>query len=487
MCIKWEEQRVKEEAESDGSCDTLIQQLQQQPGGIKRSSSTDGPEAKRARVSIGSSRGSIDISKPMEKTHADAVVYFLLRLACQVNESTATPGTVAPGEALSRRCVSLLKRALKPDMWPHADPKLAWLDKLFLNLESSQPNLANVCVGLEVLTYLIGTLRREQILGAMRNLTRGLVACMTCSNSRVVRLTHSLLARLMSTFPTEPTSANVASRFEELEDLYSKIGKIVLDGLTSYEKNASASPTSLFGTLMILKAACQNNTCYIDRLIMPFMKVLQRMARDHLGHTATENCSVGSELLILSLDLVKNRVGVMGVEMRKAFIGTILVGLIEKTPDVKVMKAITKMVEEWVKNKTPIAINQGPSLREKSILLVKLMQYVEKRFSDDIELMAQFLELVNHVYRDDTLRNTELTAKLEPAFLAGLRCTQPPIRARFFQVFHESMRPRLHDRLLYTICSQNWDHMGPHYWIKQCIQLLLVTSQPGTVCKACAS
>lgn len=481
VCIKWEEQRIKEETDGDNGCDTLVQQLQQQPGGIKRSSSTDGPEAKRARVSVGgSSRGSIDVNKPMEKSHADAVVYFLLRLACQVNESTITPGTVAPGEALSRRCVYLLKRALKPDMWPHADPKLAWLDKLFLNLESAQPNLANVCVGLEVFTYLIGTLRREQILGAMRGLTRGLVACMTCSNSRVVRLTHSLLARLMSVFPTEPTSATVASRYEELEDLYSRIAKIVFEGLTLYEKNANASPTSLFGTLMILKAACQNNPCYIDRLIMPFMKVLQRMARDHLSHTSADNSSVGSELLILSLDLVKNRVGVMGVEMRKAFIGTILVGLIEKTPDVKVMKAITKMVEEWVKNKTPIAINQGPSLREKSILLVKLMQYVEKRFSEDTELMAQFLELVNHVYRDDALRNTELTAKLEPAFLAGLRCTQPPIRAKFFQVFHESMRLRLHDRLLYIICSQNWDHMGPHYWIKQCIQLLLVTAQSGT-------
>lgn len=292
MCIKWEEQRVKEEVESDGGCDTLVQQLQQQPGGIKRSSSTDGPEAKRARVSIGgSSRSSIDVSKPMEKSHADAVVYFLLRLACQVNESTTTPGTVAPGEALSRRCVSLLKRALKPDMWPHADPKLAWLDKLFLTLDSAQPNLANVCVGLEVLTYLIGTLRREQILSAMRGLTRGLVACMTCSNSRVVRLTHSLLARLMSTFPTEPTSASVASRYEELDDLYSKIAKIIFEGLSSYEKNVNATSTQLFGTLMILKAACQNNPCYIDRLIMPFMKVLQRMARDHLSHTASDTSS----------------------------------------------------------------------------------------------------------------------------------------------------------------------------------------------------
>lgn len=58
-----------------------------------------------------------------------------------------------------------------------------------------------------------------------------------------------------------------------------------------------------------------------------------------------------SELLILSLDLVKNRVGVLSIEMRKSFIGNILVCLIEKTPDSKVMKAITKMVEDWVKTK----------------------------------------------------------------------------------------------------------------------------------------
>jgi len=40
-----------------------------------------------------------------------------------------------------------------------------------------------------------------------------------------------------------------------------------------------------------------------------------------------------------------------------------------------------------------------PSLREKAILLVKLSQHVEKRFPDDTELNAQFLELVYFVYR----------------------------------------------------------------------------------------
>lgn len=41
------------------------------------------------------------------------------------------------------------------------------------------------------------------------------------------------------------------------------------------------------------------------------------------------------------------------------------------------------------------------------------------------------------------------------------------------------MRRRLHDRLLYITCSQNWEAIGPHYWIKQCIELLLVTATEG--------
>ena len=119
----------------------------------------------------------------------------------------------------------------------------------------------------------------------------------------------------------------------------------------------------------------------------------------------------------------------------------------------------------------PIAINQSPSPREKAILLVKLMQHVEKRFPDDTDLNAQFLELVNYIYRDESLGGTELTSKLEPAFLAGLRCNQPTIRQKFVEVFDGSIKRRLFDRLLYITCSQNWEAMGGHFWIKQCIEV----------------
>lgn len=103
------------------------------------------------------------------------------------------------------------------------------------------------------------------------------------------------------------------------------------------------------------------------------MRLLNRLTKDHLqgttGHATanqtadtTNTGSVALELLILSLDLVKNRVVVMGVEIRKLFIGGILVGLIEKSSDVKVMKAIVKIIEDWMKNKNSnVTVTQAPT------------------------------------------------------------------------------------------------------------------------------
>ncbi len=59
---------------------------------------------------------------------------------------------------------------------------------------------------------------------------------------------------------------------------------------------------------------------------------------------------MNSELLQWSLDMVKSRVTMMAPESRKAFI-SILTSLIEKSPDPKLLKVLTKIVEEWVKSK----------------------------------------------------------------------------------------------------------------------------------------
>ncbi|KAM5151825.1 transformation/transcription domain-associated protein [Mantella aurantiaca] len=496
VVIKWELQRLKDQPDSDMDTNGSGEGGSSGTGGVKRSMTVDASqEVKRFRTATGGistvfgrsqSLPGADavITKPIEKQHTDTVVNFLIRIACQVNDNSNTAGS--PGELLSRRCVNLLKTALRNDMWPKSELKLQWFDKLLMTVEQpAQANFANICTGLEVLSFLLTVLQNPAILSSFKPLQRGISACMTCGNTKVLRAVHTLLSRLMSIFPTEPSTSSVASKFEELECLYAAVGKVIYEGLTNYEKATNANPSQLFGTLMILKSACSNNPSYIDRLISVFMRSLQKMVREHLNPqttpgTAEANPAGTSELVMLSLDLVKTRLAVMSMEMRKNFIQNILTSLIEKSPDAKILRAVVKIVEEWLKNNTPLAANQTPTLREKSILLVKMMTYIEKRFPDDLELNAQFLELVNYVYRDETLSGSELTAKLEPAFLSGLRCAQPHIRAKFFEAFDSSMKRRVYDRLLYVTCSQNWEAMGNHFWIKQCIELLLAVCEKST-------
>lgn len=68
--------------------------------------------------------------------------------------------------------------------------------------------------------------------------------------------------------------------------------------------------------------------------------------------------------------------------------------------------------------------------------------------------------------------------------MSGLRCSQPHIRSKFFEVFDGSVRRKLFERLMYIVSSQNWESMGAHYWIKQCIELLLVTAVTSTTVQA---
>lgn len=43
--------------------------------------------------------------------------------------------------------------------------------------------------------------------------------------------------------------------------------------------------------------------------------------------------------------------------------------------------------------------HSSPSLREKSLLLTRMMMYYEKRFPDDLDLLTLFLDIVLYVYK----------------------------------------------------------------------------------------
>lgn len=73
--------------------------------------------------------------------------------------------------------------------------------------------------------------------------------------------------------------------------------------------------------------------------------------------------------------------------------------------------------------------------------------------------------------RNEGVGSSDLLAKLEPAFLCGLRCPQVATRSKFMEVYEGSIPRRVFDRVLYILCSQNWEHCGGYFWIKHCIDV----------------
>ena len=114
-----------------------------------------------------------------------------------MNDATSTANS--SGEQLSKRCVALLKMALKPDVWPNCELKLAWFDRLFQTADNppsaatpagaaaaAAPNFTNICTALDLLTFLLNILRKEQILAGFKPLQRGLSSLMNCTNPKVL-------------------------------------------------------------------------------------------------------------------------------------------------------------------------------------------------------------------------------------------------------------------------------------------------------------
>lgn len=311
VIIKWELFGIKEDGDGEGGTvenvptkrPSLDESIEPQPKHLAVQQNqgppllvphiepkTEQPSTSRQNPPVLAPKLEPGAAKRIDKVQTDMVLNFLLRLACKVNDTPpqnpTNPGTSSPSEVLSRRCVILLKTALKPDVWPQpVDLKLVFFDEILMSVNAKGANIANICTALELLTFLLTVLSKEQILASFKPLQKGIGRCLTSNNSKIIRLVHLLLTKLMGLFPTERTNSNMACKYEELEILYSTVGKVIYEGLS----NEKDFPSGLFGTLMILKAACINNSSYIDLLITPFMRVLHKIAKEHLRPTTPES------------------------------------------------------------------------------------------------------------------------------------------------------------------------------------------------------
>ena len=62
--------------------------------------------------------------------------------------------------------MTLLKSALRSDLWSNCELKLGAFEKILAGpqgVDSNQPNYVNICTCLDILSFLLSILRKEQV------------------------------------------------------------------------------------------------------------------------------------------------------------------------------------------------------------------------------------------------------------------------------------------------------------------------------------
>src|SRR6478735_8638992 len=98
---------------------------------------------------------------------------------------------------------------------------------------------------------------------------------------------------------------------------------------------------------------CSVQPSYLDTCLSPFLKMLQRLVRDHVtsvapyGGSSTmhmdQNQKFTAELLCISLEMLCPRIHFIPLDAKKSFAQYILVPLIEKNAADKVVEMVNKV------------------------------------------------------------------------------------------------------------------------------------------------
>lgn len=103
-------------------------------------------------------------------------------------------------ELLSKRCIALLRTALKIEaiMSRCIDMlKLAWMEKVFCTVSNLEPTInnpatavavANIASAFDLLAFFLITFPKEQILNTIKPLQKSLYECISTTNMKVIEI-----------------------------------------------------------------------------------------------------------------------------------------------------------------------------------------------------------------------------------------------------------------------------------------------------------
>ncbi|KAI1310066.1 FAT domain-containing protein [Xylaria venustula] len=453
------------------------------------------------------------------------MIKYLIEFIAQLNEryklpsikprDPAAPGYIVPSQSteLCMKAMSLLYNLLQPQCWGDLDVDLfptitdvvlaSERTAKILNADPSDKEnydekfITNIINTLQVVRIILCSKSDEWILRSMAFIQKVLEKCLKSENPEIQDCLHfsdreydggrdikSIVQRILDAVPEDVPMEDADAEGESeapTSEIITFLSAIATETMANSQYGAGVN---------VLWSLGRRKPTIIDQHIPALMKALQtKLARDHVQHWTSiashqvtanamrpqEQNSQNGEMtpyeLKIQTDLMIRAIEVTAMRMesladnRRPFL-SVLATLVEKSQDNSLCEKILEMVEGWVFR----AEGTWPTLKEKTAVLHKMLSFEHR---SDPTMLAKFLDLVIRIYEDPKITRTELTVRMEHAFLIGTRAQDVEMRNRFMSIFDKSLSKTATARLSYVITAQNWDTLADSFWLAQANQLLL--------------
>ena len=416
----------------------------------------------------------------------------------------AASQVTSPPNAICRQAFGLFHDLLAPGYWTDLEvdlfPKMTetvlaseWTDK------TDDKNVTSIINTLQIVRVILDSKSDEWVVGQIPLIQKLLEKPLRLENPEIQdclhtsdeeldghRLIRPSLKRILDAIPKgggEEDEMEVETPASEFLAFLSTIA------------SETMSSGNLNSCINILWTLSQVRPAMIDQHIPNLMRVMQgTLAKQHLaaqdkmsgqpvanpvtrpGEAPTQSpdareLEIQVQLILKCIDIMSKRIAILG-EQRRPFL-TVLASLVERSQNTMLCDKILNMVETWVFDSS----EPWPTLKEKTAVLLKMLAFESR---SDTTLLHKFLDLIIRIYEDPNITRTELTVRLEHAFLVGTRAQDVEVRNRFMTIFDRSLTRSASSRLIYVLTSQNWDTLAESFWLSQAIQLLLGSVEMGS-------
>lgn len=516
---QWEQKRV------EGKDASPVRAFSESPNTKKRKLESlneqqmSSPSPSKPGSSVSSDKPEYKIPGPIQTKMIKYLVEFIASLSeryplpsAKSKDSGASnsPMQPTPPVEMCKKAISLLHNLLQPQYWgeenvdlfPNVTETVLASERTVQALASEHSDkdkpdekfITNMINTLQIVRIIVNVKSDEWIMSNMALLQKILEKSLKSDNPEIQDCLHAadetiddgrklkpLLKRILEAVPDDVPMED-ADAEGEAEASTSEI----ITFLTNIATEMLSANNYVAG-INVLWTLAQRKPSEMDQHINQIMKALQaKLARDHVAHynallgqtgavvrpgeaepagiMSNYDLEIQTGLMLKAIDVISLRMDVLG-DNRRPFL-SVLATLVEKSMSNPLCLKILDMVENWVFKSE----GSWPTLKEKTAVLHKMLTFETR---SDQTLLMKFLELVIRIYEDPKITRTELTVRMEHAFLIGTRAQDVDMRNRFMTIFDKSQSKTASARLAYVITGQNWDTLAESYWLAQASQLLL--------------